>query len=137
MKTLDIKLLVGIAVLAMVSVSILAGLGAFGSASKYVTFAEAKEIPGETVHVVGEWVLRERAKYDPNQDIFSFYLKDSTENVSLVHFHDPKPNNFETAENIVIEGKHRGEAFEADRILMKCPSKYNDGKFEIEEAEAT
>ena len=29
---------------------------------------------------------------------------------------------------IVLKGKMQGDVFEANEILMKCPSKYNDGK---------
>lgn len=135
MKTVNIGLLVGIALVAMLGITALSFSGVMGGASKYVTFEEAKKTP-ESVHVVGNWVMRDKAYYDSQQDIFHFYMEDSARTVSKVHFHDPKPVNFETAENIVIEGVYENEAFEADRILMKCPSKYNANEFKIEEAKA-
>lgn len=136
MKTVNIGLLVGIAIFAVVGISVLSFTGVLGGASKYVTFEQAKG-ETETVHVVGKWVNREQSFYDSQQDVFQFYMQDSTNAVSLVRFHDPKPVNFETAEQIVIEGKYEGDSFEADRILMKCPSKYNDGNLETIEAEAS
>ena len=136
MKTVNIGLLVGIAIAVVVGITALSFTGVIGGASKYVTFDEAKKAK-ETVHVVGKWVNREQSHYNSDLDIFQFYMQDSTNSVALVNYHDPKPVNFETAEQIVIEGKYEGEAFEADRILMKCPSKYNDGKLETIEAEAS
>ena len=95
-----------------------------GSASIYTTFSDAKK-RGTDVHIVASWVNREKAQYDATQDIFQFYLQDSTNNVQLVYYHDPKPANFEQAAKVVVIGKYRGEIFEAEKILMKCPSKYN------------
>lgn len=136
MKTVNIGLLVGIAVAVVVGITALSFTGVIGGASKYVTFNEARNAE-ETVHVVGKWVKREMSHYDSDHDLFQFYMQDSTETISLVNYHNPKPVNFETAEQIVIEGKYVGEAFEADEILMKCPSKYNDGKLETIEAGAS
>ncbi len=136
MKSVNIGLLVGIAVAAMVGVIALATWGSIGGASPYVTFNEAKGLQ-ESVHVVGQWVNRDQSHYDVNQDIFTFYMKDSSNTVTQIRFHDPQPPNLATAEQIVIEGQMEGEVFEADRILMKCPSKYNDGEFTMEEAEAS
>ena len=48
-----------------------------------------------------------------------------------VVLHKTKPQDFERSEQIVIIGKMEGEEFHANEILMKCPSKYNDGKQEI------
>ncbi|MCZ2355378.1 MAG: cytochrome c maturation protein CcmE [Bacteroidia bacterium] len=95
-----------------------------GSTSIYTTFADAKQ-RGSDVHIVASWVRRDEAKYDPAQDIFQFYLQDSTNNTQLVIYRDPKPANFEQADKVVIIGKYQGDVFEAEKILMKCPSKYN------------
>ncbi len=42
--------------------------------------------------------------------------------------HKSKPQDFDKSEQIVVIGKMNNEVFEADDILMKCPSKYNDTK---------
>ncbi|MEM7036407.1 MAG: cytochrome c maturation protein CcmE [Bacteroidota bacterium] len=136
MKTVNIGLLIGVAVLAMVGMAMLATSGAIGGASEYVSFAEAKET-GEDVHVVGKWVMQDMANYDNQQDLFSFYMQDSSKNVSLVHYYDPMPVNFKSADKVVVQGKYEGNAFVADRIFMKCPSKYNAGEMTLEEAKAT
>lgn len=135
MKSINIGLLVGIAAAAMVGLALLATAGGIVGASVYTTFTDAKTT-GEDVHVVGSWVMREKSHYDANLDIFQFYMQDTTQQIALVKFHDPKPVNFETAERVVVQGKYEGDFFTADRIFMKCPSKYNDGESVLEEASA-
>ena len=38
-----------------------------------------------------------------------------------------KPQDFERSEQIVLIGKAKNDVFVAREILMKCPSKYDDG----------
>ena len=47
---------------------------------------------------------------------------------SMVRYSNPKPANFEDADQLVIEGYSAGDHFVAENILVKCPSKYNDGR---------
>ncbi len=91
----------------------------------YMNFAEAAEA-GARAHVVGAWVKDQPARYDPARNLFSFYMRDELGNVRLVHYANPKPANFEDAERLVIDGYARDDAFVAEHILVKCPSKYND-----------
>ena len=42
-----------------------------------------------------------------------------------------KPQDFEKAEQIVIVGHTKNNVFVADKILMKCPSKYEDKEVKI------
>lgn len=93
--------------------------------SYYTDFKTARET-GDKVHVVATWVNREQAEYNPEEDVFTFYLRDTLNQVALVRYHDPKPPNLESAEKLVIEGKQKGEVFEAEHIYLKCPSKYED-----------
>lgn len=122
MKTSSIVLLVAIA--GVVGLMLYYSKDSF---SQYTNFAEARKAAQE-VHVVGEWVNREDAQYDANRDLFQFYLRDTTGETQLVHYFDPKPVNFETAEKVVVIGKFPRESaqpvFVAEKILMKCPSKY-------------
>ncbi len=122
MKTVNIGLLIGIAAVAMVGLSVFAFLGNAIGATQYSSFATAKAT-GNDVHVVGSWVMKDRAINETNA--FTFYMKDTTDQVSLVKFYNPMPGNFESADRIVVEGKYEGNEFVADNILMKCPSKYN------------
>ena len=90
----------------------------------YMHFAEA-EASGTRAHVVGNWVQSETTHYDPEKNLFKFHLRDNQGAVREVHYRDPKPASFEDAEKIVVEGYLNGGIFEADHILMKCPSKYS------------
>jgi cytochrome c-type biogenesis protein CcmE len=106
----------------------------FGSqVSGYESFTEAAE-SGRRAHVVGTWLRDAETAYDPDRNVFSFSMTDDDGVVRRVVFADPKPANFEDAEKVVVEGQMAGDVFEAEHILVKCPSKYNDGR-EFERAE--
>ncbi len=92
----------------------------------YMDFAEAEKA-GVEAHVVGTWVEAERYAYDRDRNIFSFHMQDEAGAVRKVHYPHPKPANFEDAERLVVQGAAEGEVFVAQHILVKCPSKYNDG----------
>lgn len=127
MKKVNIGVLVGIAVLGMVGITIFSLVGTGMGAGKYTTFDKAKE-NGETAHIAGQWVRQNEAHYDGNIDLFRFYMADSTNKIQLVHYQEPMPVNFKEAERIVVEGAYKDEVFLADKIFMKCPSKYNETK---------
>lgn len=91
----------------------------------YMNFTEA-QATGHKAHVVGTWAKDRPVQYDPNQNLFVFFMADEQGNVRRVHYANPKPPNFEDAERLVVEGQVRGDVFEASNILVKCPSKYND-----------
>lgn len=99
----------------------------FGSqVTGYETFTEA-EASGHRVHVVGNWMRNRPATYNPTENVFQFTMSDEEGTVREVVYPNPKPANFEDAEQVVVEGRMTGEVFSAERILVKCPSKYNDG----------
>ncbi len=92
----------------------------------YMNFADAEET-GAQAHVIGDWVSDKPVSYDRELNRFTFHMMDEKGNVREVHYANPKPENFEEAEQLVIEGRPgtNGE-FIAQHILVKCPSKYND-----------
>lgn len=92
----------------------------------YMNFSEAAET-GSSAHVVGEWVAERHFSYDRDRNVFSFYMQDEAGSIRLVNYPNPKPANFEDAERLVVEGRTEGDVFVAQHILVKCPSKYNDG----------
>lgn len=125
MKTRNLFLLIATAALAVVLVYSLSQ-----NLSQYTDFATAQAQPGREVHIVGQWVQRDQIAYDPATDRFTFYLKDSLGTVAQVVYTDPKPANFEQADRVVVIGRCRpdGKTFDAEKILMKCPSKYQDNQ---------
>ena len=92
---------------------------------EYKNFSEVGD-DGTTVHVVGEWVPEYAPTYDAASNTFRFRMADELGNEREVHYRNTKPANFEEAERLVIEGHAEGEIFVAERILVKCPSKYNE-----------
>ena len=110
-------------------------LSTFASSSTYASFTEAIEEPEREFHVVGQLNKEKPLEYNPveNANLFCFYLKDRDGHERKVLFNGTKPQDFERSEQIVVSGKMKNDGFYADKILMKCPSKYNDGKSELTE----
>jgi cytochrome c-type biogenesis protein CcmE len=119
------KTIVGIVLLAAFGFLVMRSFGQ--QVGGYTNFAEAAYTEGRA-HVVGTWEQTRPTAYDPASNTFSFWMRDGAGDVREVHYHRPKPANFEEAEQVVIEGRMNGEAFVAEHILIKCPSKYNEGR---------
>lgn len=101
--------------------------------STYADFTEAMSNPDREYHVVGKLDKTQPQIYDPrvNADEFYFSMVDNKGVIKPVVLHKSKPQDFEKSEQIVLIGKMQGDNFHANDILMKCPSKYNDGKQQI------
>ena len=101
--------------------------------STYADFSEALANPDREYHVVGRLNKEQPQVYDPkvNPDEFLFSMVDNKGVTKQVILHKSKPQDFEKSEQIVLIGKMQGDNFHANDILMKCPSKYNDGKQQI------
>lgn len=97
--------------------------------STYASFKEAQNNPGEEFHVVGKLNRAKETVYNPqvDADLFTFYMTDNEGVEKKVLLHKNKPQDFERSEQIVLIGKMQGDEFHAGEILMKCPSKYNEG----------
>jgi cytochrome c-type biogenesis protein CcmE len=103
------------------------------SNATYSDFAEAIANPDTEYHVVGKLDKEAPVVYDPkiNADECSFMMKDNKGIEKRVVLHKSVPQDFKKSEQIVLIGKMQGDEFHANEILMKCPSKYNDGKPQI------
>lgn len=101
--------------------------------SKYADFTEALANPDTEFHVVGKLNKDQPQIYEPkiNPDEFSFSMIDNNGIEKQVVLHKSRPQDFEKSEQIVLIGKMQGEQFHANDILMKCPSKYNDAKAQV------
>jgi cytochrome c-type biogenesis protein CcmE len=106
-----------------------------GDASTYVNFNQAYEMAstGNTtsIHVVGQ------LKKDENGHViginnaadnlsFSFTLIDDNGKEQNVFYNEPMPPDFARSENVVVIGGYQGDNFVANKILLKCPSKYQE-----------
>lgn len=141
---MKISHIIGIIIIA-IAIGIIASTA--GDASVYVTFAKAQAMKQDgddkMIHVVGK--VRKDAQgrvtdvlynpaIDPNH--FEFTLVDNDNRAERVVFNSPKPQDFERSEQIVIIGNMQGDHFQCNKILLKCPSKYQDGTLETTEHEA-
>ncbi|HEX5171369.1 MAG TPA: cytochrome c maturation protein CcmE, partial [Cyclobacteriaceae bacterium] len=106
-----------------------------GDSSTYVTFDQAKKMSVEgnksSIHVVGELKKDENGKVVgimPGEDkvSFSFIMIDDGQKEQFVLHNQPMPPDFTKSEKVVVVGKYSGDTFIADKILLKCPSKYQE-----------
>lgn len=123
--------------LGVIAIAITMIISTIGDASTYISFSEAKTLAergdNKSVHVVGELPRNARGevigmKYEPsiNPNQFEFLMIDSVQNQYRVIHNEPKPQDIERSEKVVVVGKMNleGDYFEAEKILLKCPSKY-------------
>lgn len=98
----------------------------------YSNFSEAA-VSNKEEHVMGYWEKSKGMHYDAVKDPnhFSFFMRDEKGTVKQVVLNGTKPQDFERSEKIVLIGKMDKDTFYASRILMKCPSKYNDDLVEV------
>lgn len=94
-----------------------------GSLARAVTISEAKQAGG-TVQVFG--YLYSKGAYDDKLN-WTFDIQDST-GATIKVVHAMKPGNFEDAISVAATGRYNPAkgVFEADQLLVKCPSKYQE-----------
>lgn len=91
----------------------------------YVTYAEA--MADQRVVQVAGGLEKESSRYDSTTETLHFTLTDPESDAILpVRYDGLKPANFEDAVSIVAIGRYdpATEDFHADKLLVKCPSKY-------------
>jgi cytochrome c-type biogenesis protein CcmE len=106
-------------------------------ASTYVGFNEALSMSTsgnkKEIHVVGQ------LKKDANGQIigiksgadrvsFSFIMVDDQGKEQVVYYNQPMPPDFTRSEKVVVIGSYDGDEFNASKIILKCPSKYQEEK---------
>jgi cytochrome c-type biogenesis protein CcmE len=99
------------------------GAGAFRSnLTPYVSFQQARAT-SDAVQVAGKLV--------PGSDSFEeassrlmFTLVDDKGDKMRVAYKGLKPGNFHEATQVVAIGRFHGGTLEAEKLLVKCPSKY-------------
>jgi len=120
---MNLKVIAGIVLLAIAAVF---GASSFKkSMTPYLSFKEARQASG-LVQVNGvladkNYVLKKDEQY------LEFKLKDSRGEVLNVEYRGVVPGNFDQATSIVAIGRYTHDRFQADQLLVKCPSKYQTG----------
>jgi len=92
------------------------------SLTPYVSFSEAVKTDA-VVQVKGVRVVGSEA-FEPDNKLFRFKISDDHGKELEVVYHGVKPSNFEQATQVVVIGRYMSGKFEADQLLVKCPSKY-------------
>lgn len=86
--------------------------------------AAAQINPEKLVRVSGE-LDETSVVYDPTKPVLTFRLRNADGSRSLpVTYHNVMPDNFLAGKEAVVTGYLRGGEFQAESILLKCPSKY-------------
>lgn len=117
---MNIKVLLAVGLL---GAAVIIGVTSFKQTmTPYIGFSEARAASG-LVQVNGtladkNYVLKKEAQF------LKFNLKDTKGDVMPVEYHGVIPGNFDQAVSVVAIGQYKGDHFEANQLLVKCPSKY-------------
>jgi cytochrome c-type biogenesis protein CcmE len=121
----------------IVAIAVMVIISTAGDASSYVTFDEAMQMASDgnnkKIHVVGHLKKDDEGNYtgiEPGTDKLSvsFIMVDNDRREQRVFYNEPMPPDLLKSEQVVVIGSYRNEDFVADKILLKCPSKYQEEK---------
>jgi cytochrome c-type biogenesis protein CcmE len=109
--------------LVLVAVGVAVGVTSFRkSVTPYITFSEARRTTG-LVQVNGN-IADKNYVLKPREQYLSFNLRDQQGEVMPVIYHGVIPGNFDQATMVVAIGRYQDDHFQAEQLLVKCPSKY-------------
>jgi cytochrome c-type biogenesis protein CcmE len=107
-----------------------------GDASSYVSFDEALQLSTagnkNDIHVVGELKKDDMGNVigieeGTDKVSFSFVMIDDKGKEQKVFYNQPMPADFQRSEKVVVIGSYNeDDSFHASKILLKCPSKYQE-----------
>jgi cytochrome c-type biogenesis protein CcmE len=117
---MNVKVIVAVVLLAVAAT---VGVSSFKrTMTPYIGFAEARTASG-LVQVNGKladkgYILK------PEEQFLRFNLRDEKGDVMPVEYRGVIPGNFDQAVSVVAIGRFQADHFEAQQLLVKCPSKY-------------
>ncbi len=121
----------------VIAVAIAIIISTAGDASTYVNFEQAYQMASSgnvtQIHVVGELPKDSAGQVvglEKSSDnlSFSFSLIDDAKKEQKVYYNEPMPPDFTRSEKVVVIGSYQNGLFVAKKILLKCPSKYQEQK---------
>jgi cytochrome c-type biogenesis protein CcmE len=105
------------------------GLTAFQKTlTPYLSFEEATKSKG-VVQVMGA-LDKSSDRYDTSREELSFELLDPQGRRMPIMYRGIRPGNFKDAISIVAIGRYKAGRIEAEKLLVKCPSKYQGAEVE-------
>jgi len=119
----------------VIAIAIVVIMSTAGDASAYVTFKDAKEMAdngnANKIHVVGKLPKNANGEVvgiEPSPDMlsFKFEMVDENNEKQTVFHANPMPTDFLRSEQVVVVGNYQNGNFIAEKILLKCPSKYQE-----------
>ena len=96
------------------------------NSSQYVTIAQARVSHSDRVHMAGD-LIKSSIRQDLAHHAIVFDLKDQTGQMTVVYTGDTT-QNLDEATKVVAVGACKGNRFYSDKMLVKCPSKYESEK---------
>lgn len=122
------KFVLGGIVVAVV-IGVLIATSFSGSTSEYLSVAEIKALGPDQARdsrVAGE-IVPDSVNYSTRDLHLTFAIQDGTGNLAI-SYHGPQPDMLVDAVEAVVVGKYDpdNQVFEAEELLMKCPSKYEE-----------
>lgn len=128
----QIKFIVGAAVvLGLIAYLIVSAISSSGAYYREVSevLAEQAALTGKNLRVSGN-IVTESIRYDAATLDLSFRISDPKDvgKQIAVHFHGVKPDQMERAgSSAIVEGKMGANGvIEANNLLLKCPSRYEE-----------
>jgi cytochrome c-type biogenesis protein CcmE len=128
MMSSAMKFLIG-GVVVVVVIGVLIATSFSGSTSDYLKIAEVKALgPDQTRNsrVAGE-IVPNTVMWTTQDLHLTFDIQDETGQLAI-SYHGPQPDMLVDAVEAVVIGKYdpAAQVFEAEELLMKCPSKYEE-----------
>jgi cytochrome c-type biogenesis protein CcmE len=114
------KYIIGLVII--VAFIVFAGMNLKKSLTPYVSLADAKRT-GTVVQVKGQRVPGTE-EFNMDDQVFHFEMTDEKGEKFKVVYDGVKPSNFEQATEVVAIGRYNNGIFQAEQLLVKCPSKY-------------
>ena len=109
--------------LVLVVAGVAIGVSSFRkSVTPYISFSEARRATG-LVQVNGQ-IASKNYVLKPQEQYLEFSLRDQAGEILPVVYHGVIPGNFDQATMVVAIGRYQQGRFQAEQLLVKCPSKY-------------
>ena len=89
------------------------------------------EMIGERVRVNGNVVVGTE-EWNAQEITLRFEIADENGDQLPIVFYGPRPDNFQRAASAIVEGQLLADgSFQADNLLLKCPSRYEEDPEEV------